>query len=284
MKNWFITGASSGLGRCIAEAALRRGDCVAAVATHPEKMHDLADVYGERVWVKRLDVTDETMVQSVFAQAVRTFGHIDVCVNNAGYMHLGAVEELSGEEMRRIMDTNYMGCFYVSREAAAHMRRAGKGIILQMSSLAGIDVLAGNAAYGASKFAMEGMSLALAREMEPFGVRVAILEPGTIKTGIARRSRHSAPIADYEEMLAADRHRWVDGDDSNDTGDPLRCAEIVLRLADMEKPPLHLPMTTLSYEIAKTVYKERLEELDTWQEYCRMADFAEPADSGKMNK
>lgn len=125
------------------------------------------------------------------------------------------------------------------------MRGNGGGAIIQMSSLVAVDVLAGNGAYAASKFTVEGMSVALAREMECFNVHVVILEPGPIKTGIDLNSRHSKPIATYEDMLASDRWRWVDGDDSNDTGDPAKCAEIVLLAADMSHPPLRLPLNIL---------------------------------------
>lgn len=279
MKAWFITGAATGLGRCIAEAALSRGDRVAAVDIRIDLMQDYVERFGERAWVQRMDVTDEAAVREVFAGAVEYFGAIDVCVNNAGFMHLGAVEELSGEEMRQIMNVNFMGCFFVSREAAAHMRRQGRGTIIQMSSLAAVDVLAGNAAYAATKSAMEGMSVALAREMEHFNVRVVMLEPGTIKTGIAKNSRHSKPIAAYESMLASDRHRWVDCDDSGDTGDPLKCAQLVLRMADMDRPPLRLALTTLAYEVSFSALRQRLEELEKWREYSLMADISEHADA-----
>lgn len=274
MKTWFITGGSTGLGRCIAEAALARGDQVAVAAIDPENMQDYLPRFDNRVLVQYLDVTSEDMVKETFAEAVRKFGRVDICVNNAGFMHLGAVEELTQAEVRKLMDTNFMGNFFVAKQAAKHMREQGGGVIVQMASLAAVDVLAGNGLYGASKWAVEGLSEALYHEMKPFGVKVIIVEPGTIKTGIARRSRHSEPLPAYHALLADVRKRWVDCDDSGDTGDPVKCAKILLKLVDLENPPVRIPLTTFAYEISQEVCRNRLVQAEHWLPYSRMADIA----------
>ncbi len=274
MKTWFITGGSTGLGRCIAEEALARGDQVAVAAIDPENMQDYLPRYDKNVLVQYLDVTSEELVTEAFAEAVRKFGRIDICVNNAGFMHLGAVEELTQVEVRKLMDTNFMGNFFVAKQAAKHMRENRSGVIVQMASLAAVDVLAGNGLYGASKWAVEGLSEALYHEMKPFGVKVILVEPGTIKTGIERRSRHSKPLPAYQELLAEVRRRWVDCDDSGDTGDPVKCAKVLLKLVELDDPPVRIPLTTFAYEVSQEVCRDRLVQAERWLPYSRMADIA----------
>lgn len=272
MKTWFITGASSGLGRSFAEAALSRGDEVAVASIDPENMQDYSKRFGDLAYVQHLDVTNRGMVEDVFADAISHFGKIDICVNNAGFVQIGCLEEMSEIEARRQIDVNFFGTFFVSQQAARHMREHRSGTIVQMASLAAEDVLSGNCMYGASKWAVEGMSGALYHEMREFGVRVILLEPGNIKTGIAKSARFSKSIPAYDDVIKAVRERWTKGDNSEDIGDPDKCAQVLLKLVDSENPPKRMVLTTQAYEIVRSVLSARLEELDAWKDFSAMAD------------
>ena len=161
MKTWYITGASTGLGRQYTLAALNRGDRVVAASIDPENMEDYKEKYKDQVLVQYLDVTKKDMVDQCFKEAVEYFGGIDICVNNAGYMQCGAVEEMSEEEVRKIFDCNFFGTFFVTQAAVEHMREKRSGMIIQTASLSAIDTIAGEGIYGATKKAIHGMSQAL---------------------------------------------------------------------------------------------------------------------------
>ena len=275
MKTWYITGASTGLGRQYTLAALNRGDRVAAASIDPENMEDYKEKYGDQVLVQFLDVTKKDMVDRCFKEAVEYFGEIDICVNNAGYMQCGAVEEMSEEEARRIFDCNFFGTFFVTQAAVEHMRERRSGVIVQTASLAAIDTIAGEGLYGATKKAIHGMSQALYHEVKDFGVKVVILEPGPIATNMARRAKLcKREIADYAEVVRAERDRW-ESDESNhaqSNGDPALCAQALLKIVDAEEPPKEIGLTSFTNEILRIVTKERLDLADQWQEVTAMAD------------
>ena len=273
MKTWFITGASTGLGREYALAALKRGDRVAAVSIDPEHMEDYTKNYGTNVWVSYLDVTKKDMVQRVFREAVKRFGQIDVCVNNAGYMQLGAVEEMSEEEARRLFDCNFFGTLFVTQAAAEHMRERRSGTILQTASLAAVDTIAGEGMYGAAKGAVLHMSQALYHELKPFGVRVIVAEPGPIKTSMAKRAKICKnEIADYTELLRDETERWTGKDDSADKGDAAKCAGLLLQLADSADPPREIVFTSFAHEILVQTAQGRLREAGEWKEEAASVD------------
>ncbi len=274
MKTWFITGASTGLGREYTLAALNRGDRVAAVSIDPENMQDYKENYGDQVFVRYLDVTKKDMVDQVFAEAVQYFGQIDICVNNAGYMQCGAVEEMSEEEARRIFDCNFFGTFFVSQAAAEHMRTRRSGMIIQTASLSSVDTIAAEGLYGATKHAVLGMTQAMYHELKDLGVKVVLIQPGPIKTNMARRAKLCAKrIPDYQEVLAAETERWGNEDDHTaDTGDAAKCAQALLKIADSENPPRHIVFTTFAYEILKMSVDERMAEADEWKELTCSCD------------
>ena len=153
------------------------------------------------------------------------------------------------------------------------MRENKNGTIVQISSLAGVDTIAGNALYGASKWAVEGMSEALRHEMAPVGVRVILIEPGKINTGIEKRAKLSNIREEYREILAGQNERWGKGDTSGNDGDPVNCAKVIMKLVDMENPPIRLPLTTFAWDISVDVAKARLAELEAWKEYCVLGDY-----------
>lgn len=274
MKTWFITGASTGLGREYTLAALNRGDRVAAASIDPENMEDYREKYGDQVLVQYLDVTDRNMVMKVFAEAAEYFGHIDICVNNAGYMQCGAIEEMSEEEARRIFDCNFFGTLFVSQAAAEHMRARRSGTIVQTTSLSTVDTIAGEGMYGATKHAVYGMSQAFYHELKDLGVRVIIVQPGPIKTNMAKRAKLCAKrIDDYKNVLAAETERWSNEDDHTaDTGDPAKCAQALLKVVDADNPPRHIVLTTFGYKILKMSIEARLKEAEEWKELSFSAD------------
>ena len=274
MKTWFITGASTGLGREYTLAALERGDKVAAASIDPENMQDYKEKYGDQVLVQYVDVTDREMVHRVFDEAVAAFGHIDVVVNNAGYMQCGAIEEMSEEEARRIFDCNFFGTLFVSQAAAEHMRPRRSGTIVQTSSLAGIDTIAGEGMYGATKYAVIGMSQGLYHELKDFGVRVIVVQPGPIKTTMAKRAKLCARrIPDYESVLKEEIDRWENNDEyEGDEGDPAKCAQLLLRLVDSDEPPRHIVYTSFANNILKMVLNARLDEAEKWKEESSSVD------------
>ena len=274
MKTWFITGASTGLGREYTLAALNRGDCVAAASIDPENMQDYKENYGDRVLVQYLDVTKKDMVDKVFAEAVEYFGHIDVCVNNAGYMQCGAIEEMSEDEARRIFDCNFFGTFFVSQAAAEHMRTRRSGMIIQTASLSSVDTIAAEGMYGATKHAVLGMTQAMYHELKDFGVHVVLIQPGPIKTNMARRAKLCAKrIPDYQEVLASETDRWGNEDEfAGDTGDAAKCAQAVMKIADSENPPRHIVFTTFAYDILQMATKARLDEAEEWKDLTVSCD------------
>src|SRR3954454_7139532 len=206
MKTWFITGASRGFGRIWAEAALSRGDRVAATARRPESLHPLADTYGDSFLPLRLDVTDRAAVTAAVRQAADAFGSLDVVVNNAGYGLFGMVEEITEEQARAQLDTNLLGPLWVTQAALPILRAQGSGHLVQVSSLGGVAAFPTLGLYNASKWALEGMSEALAQKVGQLGIHVTILEPGPYGTDWSGASAvHADPIAAYEPVREARR-------------------------------------------------------------------------------
>lgn len=274
MKTWYITGASTGLGRCYAEAALERGDCVIAASIDPENMTDYPERYGNRVLVQCLDVTDRNMVQRCFSEALAHFGQIDVCVNNAGYMQCGAVEEMTEAEARKIFDCNFFGTLFVTQEAACHMRQRRSGVIVETASLAALDTIGGEGLYGATKHAVRGMSQALRMELEPFGVKVICLCPGPIWTEMAKRAKLcKTHIPEYDGVVGAERDRWGSGGNhDSDVGDPVRCAQVLLDAVDSEVPPAQLIFTSFASDVYYAVTHKALEEAERWHSASSACD------------
>lgn len=262
MKVWFITGASRGLGRAFAEAALDRGDKVAATSRTLASVQDLQEKYGEAALPIALDVCDTQACRDAFRYAVDYFGQVDVLVNNAGYILLGAVEECDEESMRKEVETMFFGPLFLSQEAVKHMRPRGSGVILHTSSLGALDVLAGNSMYGAAKWALEGASEALRREIEPFGLHVIMIEPGAIRTGIGGTVVKAPEMREYDSCsaLVEQRERWATTTDHTACGDPKKCAQVVLQLVDSDNPPFRLLMSSEANNIGIQYLKDRLED------------------------
>jgi NAD(P)-dependent dehydrogenase (short-subunit alcohol dehydrogenase family) len=262
MKTWFITGASRGFGHAWAAAALARGDRVAATARDPETLRDLTGAYGEQVLPLALDVTDRPAVTDAVARAAATFGRLDIVVNNAGYGLFGMVEETTEEQARAQLETNFLGALWVVQAALPVLRAQGHGHLVQVSSIGGLAAFPGLALYNASKWALEGLSEALAAEVAPLGLKVTILEPGPYGTDWAGDSAvHTEPLAAYEPVRAARRA----GAAARTPADPAVTAPVLLQLADAGEPPLRLFLGPYPYAVAEKAYRDRLATWDAWR-------------------
>jgi NAD(P)-dependent dehydrogenase (short-subunit alcohol dehydrogenase family) len=275
MKNWFITGTSKGLGRAVAEAALARGDRVAATARDTISIQPLVDRFGDAVLPIQLDVRDKAACIAAVDRAAEAFGALDVVVNNAGVGVIGAVEETSEDEARAIFDTNFFGPLAVTQAALPYLREQKRGHVVQMSSIGGLIAFPMVGFYNASKWALEAMSDALAQEVAEFGIKVTLIEPGAMRTGWANGSMPmgSNPIGAYASALEARLEMMTDERDLRQPGDPARAAEAVLRVVDSDDPPLRLIMGNGALDLAYQRYEERLAEWAAWEKVSRGTDF-----------
>jgi NAD(P)-dependent dehydrogenase (short-subunit alcohol dehydrogenase family) len=259
-KVWFITGASKGFGREWAEAALERGDRVAATARKPETLEALVDTYGDAVLALQLDVTDRARDFAAVAQAAEHFGALDVVVNNAGYGHFGMIEELTEAEIRAQLETNFFGALWVTQAALPIMRAQGSGHIIQVSSIGGVSAFPAIGAYHASKWALEAFSQSLAAEVASFGIHVTLVEPGGFSTDWRGPSAtHSERSPAYEEIWAARQPP------AGPAGDPTATREAILKVVDAEEPPLRVFFGVAPLEIVTRDYESRLETWREWQ-------------------
>ncbi len=256
-RTWFVTGASRGLGRLWAEAALERGDRVTATARDATAVAPLVDRFGDAVLPLPLDVTDRDAVFAAVRRAADRFGSLDVVVNNAGYGHFGAVEELTEAELRAQMETNFFGTVWVTQAALPVMRAQGHGHLLQVTSEGGVRAFPGIGAYHASKWAVEGLSESLAQEVAGLGIHVTCVEPGPYRTGFLDvGSRRSAPLPAYAALH--------DGDMAFEVGDPEATKAAVLQVVDAERPPRHVFLGR-SLDPVRGEYAARLAEWERWQ-------------------
>jgi NAD(P)-dependent dehydrogenase (short-subunit alcohol dehydrogenase family) len=238
-KVWFVTGASSGIGTGVVRAALEAGDRVVATARNLEKLRSaIGQSASERLAFVPLDVTSEEQAQKAIAAAVETFGRVDVLVNNAGYSLIGNLESLTMEQIERQFQTNFYGALYVLRAALPILRRQRSGRIFNVSSMAGVMGYATVGAYAATKFAVEGLSLSVAQEVERFGINVTLVEPGFFRTDLlAPQSVVFGELAvEGYDSPAAVKAQWQSYHHTQ-SGDPEKLGEVLVQLAAMESPP-----------------------------------------------
>jgi NAD(P)-dependent dehydrogenase (short-subunit alcohol dehydrogenase family) len=275
MKVWFITGASKGLGLAFAEAALGRGDCVAATARDINSLQPLVAKFGDAVLPLEMDVTDREGVASALARSYDAFGRLDVVVNNAGRGGVGSVEETTESEVRAILESNFFGAVWVSQASLPYLRGQGHGHIIQISSIAGLVAFPMVGFYNASKFALEGVSEAMAQEVKEFGVRVTIVEPGAMRTRWAHNSMAlaSEPIDTYSTQREARLGSMAEEYDVNQPGDPARAAAALLKVVDDENPPLRIILGNGAFDIAYRHHQERAGEWARWEDVSRGTDF-----------
>lgn len=241
-KVWLVTGANSGFGRAITEAAVAAGDVVVATARRVPTLDDLVAAHPDQVQTVELDVTDMTAIPTTVDQVVARHGRIDVLVNNAGRAHVGAAEETTDAELRSLFEVHLFGPAALVRAVLPHMRAQRAGAIVQLSSMGGQLSFAGFAAYSATKFALEGFSEALADEVGPLGIKVLIVEPGSFRTGLfGAGSSHSTETGDYAGTVGPSR-RMIESSGGSQPGDPAKAAAAILTALGAERTPLRLPL------------------------------------------
>jgi NADP-dependent 3-hydroxy acid dehydrogenase YdfG len=272
---WFITGASSGFGHALASAVLEGGGRVAATARDARNIANTHGVGGDRLLALSLDVTDDRRAQAAIAEAQAHFGGIDVLVNNAGYGLVGAIEEASFKEINHIMDVNFLAQIRLIRAVLPDMRIRRSGYVINLSSLVGVRPVGGTGYYAASKFAVEGMSEALRRELEPLGIGVLIVEPGPFRTNYAQKYLAYADrsIADYAET-AGKLRVGIAARHGAQPGDPERAAREIIAALDTDDPPHRLVLGRLALDSIRKTIEERLQEIDTWAGRSLKADFS----------
>ncbi|MEV5410424.1 SDR family oxidoreductase [Thermopolyspora sp. NPDC052614] len=272
-RTWFITGASRGLGRAFALAALERGDQVAAAARTVAR-DDFDDRYGDRLLALPLDVTDRDAVFAAVNSAVEHFGRLDIVVNNAGTMSSGMIEEFTEAEARAQLDVNLFGAMWVCQAVLPHLRAQASGHIVQISSIAALGGFPSTGMYSASKFALEGMSEALAMEIAPFGVKLSIVQPGGYWTDLYTSMTTTSALPEYGPLRAELEKQWAE---SSIDSEPRLAAEALLKLVDSEDPPLRLLLGSMVYDVAFDISRRRMETWAAWEQVSRAAEHAAPA-------
>jgi NAD(P)-dependent dehydrogenase (short-subunit alcohol dehydrogenase family) len=279
-STWLITGSSRGLGRALAEAVLAAGHRVVATARRPEDLAVLVELYGERVRAVALDVTDPQSAQAAIRHAVDAFGHLDVVVNNAGYANIASIEDVDEADFRAQFETNFFGVFNVTRAAIPVMRERGSGHIIQISSIGGRSGTPGLGAYQSAKWAVEGFSEVLKKEVEPLGIKVTIVEPGGFRTDWAGSSMTvDAPRDVYQQTIGPlieyrSSHQPI--------GDPVKAAQAILRIAGIEAPPLRLLLGGDAVAVAGQLAADRAAVDAEWRELSLSTD-ADDADTSALS-
>ncbi len=273
-KNWLITGVSSGLGKSLAEEVMRRGDFVIGTMRSQEQVEQFNQVYAGQGIAVELDICDFLSVEKVLNELLSKFGRIDVLVNNAGMGFIGAVEETSLEELKKVFDTNVFGTIKLTQKVLPVMRQKGSGHIIQVSSHGGIKAFAGFGIYNASKFALEGYSEALEQELAPLGIKVTIVEPGPFRTGFAGRRLAEAEqmIDDYQETAGAFRKKLKSVDGLQE-GDPDKAAVVIADLVKTKSPALRLPLGKIALQTIRMKLESVKSDLEAGKQTAEQVVF-----------
>jgi len=273
-RTWFITGASTGFGRLLAEEVLKAGGKVIATARNLEKVADLEAKYPQAAKAIALDVIDAGQVDSAVTQAFAQFGRVDVLVNNAGYGVAGAIEEVSDAEFMPMFETNVFGLLRVTRAFLPYLRKQRSGHILNLSSIGGVVAGPGIGFYNATKFAVEGISEALAAELAPLGISVTIIEPGPFRTDFLGRSGVVAKtrIADYD-ATAGNMRKYFAENDGKQKGDPVRAVHAMMQVVESPNPPLRLLLGASALQRLRSKVTNWEKEIAAWEQVALGADF-----------
>ncbi|BCJ47215.1 short-chain dehydrogenase/reductase [Actinoplanes ianthinogenes] len=269
-RTWFITGASRGLGRAFTRAALDRGDRVVA-ASRSITRADFDERHGDRLLALPLDVTDRDAVFAAVATAIERFGPLDIVVNNAGTLSMGMIEEFTEAQARAQLEVNLFGALWVTQAALPHLRAQRSGHLVQVSSIAALGGFPSTGMYSASKFALEGMSEALAMEAAAFDVKVSIVQPGGYWTDLYTSMATTTPSDAYRPLREQLEAQWADGSVDSE---PELAAQALLALVDSERPPLRLLLGSMVYDLAFDISRRRMEEWASWEQVSRAAEKA----------
>ena len=274
---WFITGTSQGFGNELVRCALQRGDFVVATSRNPEKVQASFRNASARLLAIPMDLRSEEAVKIGIQAAISRFSRIDVLVNNAGHGLLGAVEEANNDEVRDVYETNVFGLLRVIRAALPHLRKQRSGHIVNLSSIGGLVGLPGWGIYNSTKFAVEGLSEALAAELIPMGIRVTAIEPGPFRTDFLGGSlaRTSQNIPDYDESAGKTRTYAIEHNGVQ-PGNPALAAKAIVTAVTFDNPPSHLLLGQIAYEQASAKLIKLQEEFEKWRDVAFSSDFSSP--------
>lgn len=273
-KVWFITGCSTGFGRALANEVLAQGYNVVVTARNTADIADIASRYPNTALVLPLDVTSTSDIEKAVTKAIQHFGQIDVLVNNAGIGYFAAVEESEDAEVRKMFEINVFGLANVSKEVLPYMRQRRSGHILNIASIGGLRSFPGVGFYNATKYAVDGLSEALYKEVAPLGIKVTIVAPSGFRTDWAGRSANnsSIQIADY----ATTAHKNINdirGYSGKQPGDPVKAAKAMIQVVESENPPLRLLLGAAALRGAKAKLAELQHDFETWATVTEGADF-----------
>ncbi|CAE6746355.1 oxidoreductase [Paraburkholderia aspalathi] len=273
---WLITGSSSGLGRALAEKVLEHGYRAVVTARRPASVRDLVEHYGDRAMAVGLDVTQSAQISAAVKAAHERFGRIDVLVNNAGYGYIGAIEEGEDAEIRAQFDTNVHGVIALMQAVLPGMRHRGKGHIVNVSSIGGLTTFPNVGYYHASKYALEGLSETLAKEMAPFGIGVTVVEPGAFRTDFRGRSMRQSRIRipEFAGTLGKQRDALLDSH-GKQHNDPAKGALAIIEALKAERPPLHLLLGADALDLAHKQLAALHKDFDAWETLSRSTAFDE---------
>lgn len=272
-KVWFITGASKGMGLEVTKTVLANGDKVIAVSRNLQELTNNLGRASEDLLPLKVDITNETEIKTAIEKGIEAFDHIDVFLNNAGYYLVGSIEEISDEEFRKTVDVNVFGMANVIRHVMPHLRKQRSGHIINISSNMGYVGYANTGSYNASKFAVIGLSEALAQESMPFGINVTVVAPGMFRTNFMSDTTLTIAektIKDYNVEVHVKMLRSFNG---NQPGDPAKLASVLYEISRLSQPPLHLPLGTDSYQSIIEQRKKEALELEQWKHLSLSTDF-----------
>lgn len=272
-KVWFITGTSSGFGRCIAEEVIARGERVVATARDPKVLADLVAQAPERVLALRLDVTQPSELEAAISQAIERFGQVDVLVNNAGYSVLGAVEETTDAELRAAFETMFFGAVAATRAVLPHLRERRTGAIVQITSVGGFTTAPGFGAYCAVKHGLEGLSECLAAEVAPFGVRVLIVEPGAFRTSLFGGAFRMLPELEAYAPSVGPTRAYVTTSAGKQEGDPAKAARAIIDAVNAGAHALRLPLGADAVTLIRSKLASMAAEVDRTESVAKATAF-----------
>ena len=273
-KVWLITGCSTGFGRELAKFVLESGNKAAVTARNPEDIQDIVNSHTENSIALKLDVTKEDEIKTAVAQTMAKFGRIDVLVNNAGIGYFGAIEESENEAVRKMFEINVFGLARMTQEVLPIMRKQKNGHIVNIASIGGLRSFPGVGFYNATKYAVDGLSEALAKETAHLGIKVTIVCPSGFRTDWAGRSAEDSPIKIEDYATTAGQNKSnIRGYSGNQPGDPARAAKAIVKAINAENPPLRLLLGVAALTGARAKLEELKKDFDSWEETTVGADF-----------
>lgn len=275
-KIWLITGVSSGLGRALALQAAQNGDIVYGTVRKSDQIVEFNDLVHGKTFGIELDVNDHRQIGPVITHILDQFGRIDILVNNAGYGLFGAIEEVSMEEARQQMETNFFGALAVTQAVLPIMRNQRSGHIIMISSMSGVRANSGTGLYNASKFALEGMSEALALEIKPLNIHLTLVEPGPFRTEWAGASaiRSVKRIDDYNAS-SGERINYLNSINGKQPGDPVKGAKAIIKVVNSENPPLRLALGKPAVDAIRDKLQSVESEIAAWEAVSLDTEFDE---------